>query len=413
MRCAYLVCGLLVWLLPAMGMAGPLFPSPAREILLNGRPAPMTSMIQGALSNRHQEHLWVTPDFGLHVLIAGSKRLQRGLNVFSSQDLGWSWTPTLEISATGARPKADLLYQNGRLHLLYPAVDASLMYATAVQAGDGAWQLEASQVLIPATESFRAQRATLAFDVMGRLWVAFTELNAQTGQSRIRVGLRSEDDVFRWLDTDFGRFSRSERKSARILTLGTSMVLLYTDGGSAHSSKYRLNLSYCPMLEDPETWNHVQLFDYTADDGLKDRHGAHFNAVVDSMQQVQMVTVSNGKLLHLRWSPLDPLGAVRIRRLGASSPYMQIATTADGRLYIASSANPRPYHDVVRLLRSDDNGSSFTFDRYLLFEPEHNLGKARLEMPASLPWGFPADFPPVLRQVETAQGTFTFVLFLD
>jgi len=163
---------------------------------------------------------------------------------------------------------------------------------------------------------------------------------------------------------------------------------------------------------DANFWIDFSIFDYRKEDSMKDRHGAHFNALVDSQGRVQVVTVSEGKLLHIRWSRQTPDLPI-FKQYGESNPYMQIASSSDGSLYISSSSNLNPYHDVVTLLRSDNFGETFEIDRYLVYEPEKNLGKARLEMPEHINTGKNSTGFLLLRQIELDAGRYGFVSFFE
>lgn len=376
--------------------------------VINGDLTPIATSIQGATSNRYQEHMWMTDDGGVHLLIAGLDDSVSGLRILSTHDAGTSWMTTLQLAETQERPKADALFQDGELHLVYPGVAGELMYARFVRSSHGQWQQQVQHRLFDAHETHLAQRPTLTLDQNGHVWVAFTQTDLATGQIVMRVGVLNESGRFRLIERVFGTANHSERKSARIHALNAGLVLIYTDGPDDTQAFYTLNISYCASVQDHASWIDQALLTYPEHDGFKDRYGAHFNALIDNISQVQIVTTSEGTLLHVRWHTSNPAAPV-LQRLGNSNPYVQIAHSSDGTLYIAGCFDPGHYKDVVKLLRSADGGASFVPERYLVYEPEINLGKARIEMPLQI--NLTSGQLPLVRQIERPDGLYGFVAF--
>lgn len=379
--------------------------------VFEGRLTPIESSIQGAISNRHQEHMWITEDGGLHLLVAGDAYQAHGLKVYSTYDSGNTWIVSLEILETASRPKADALFHGGFLYLLYPGISGELTCGVFVQSEDGFWEHQRQHVIFDGNGTTVARRATLTMDMNMHLWVALTAQEIDSGRSVIRVGMIDDAGQLTLLDRNFGTVNRSERKSARIHALDQGLVLIYTDSPNEEEDRHVLNISYCPSVMEANVWVDSSIFDYSREDSAKDRYGAHFNALIDSQGLVQIVTVSQGKLLHIRWSRQTP-DLPLFKQYGKSNPYMQIASSSDGSLYIAASANLNLYHDVVTLLRSDNFGETFEVDSYLVYDPKNNLGKSRLEMPVHINTRENSTGFPLIRQVEIDDGRYGFVSFL-
>lgn len=371
-----------------------------------GQLTPMTSQIGGIISNRHQEHMWVTPDGGVHVLIAGSEESSKGLRIFSSYDNGTSWVEMLAVSATEPRPKADGFLDNDVLNIVYVNADGELILVQLLyDEFTMQWLWQGSHTIFSRNENFSPNRSTVAVDTEGMPWVATTEFNERTEESTIKVGYLDEFSQPQDSGKRLGTRNTGQKKSARVLSLSNGVVVVYTDTPDMFSFSYTLNWAYRLNSWPNDVWADGFMYQYSAADGLSDRYGAHFSAAVDSKDNVHVVTRSDDKVIYFRISDytlVDPIPKI----LGNGNPYTQVSIADDDAVYVSFADTAKGFSDIVWLLKSTNGGEDFELSSSLIYRPKKDLGKARIEVPAHVDSSL-----PVLRQITHPDGLNGLVSF--
>lgn len=373
-----------------------------------GKLIPIESSIEGAISNRHQEHMWMTSDGGIHLLVAGNSISPKGLRMFSSYDKGENWINTLEIKDTENRVKPDGLLQNSMLQLVYLNKDRELIQA-AFQYIDKKWVQRDTIRLIDKEEQFVAERPTLALDSQNRLWLAVAAEYKDGSKTSIRIGYVNDRSQLNFVSEVFGADNASKFSSAKILNLNDGIVVVYTDFDGFN---YSLNLAHFFSTDDL-----VKSFTIRQDEKIiiydpeidRDRYGTHFNAVAGDDGYIHIVTTTRHQLYYFKWNAES--GLIKID-LGESTPYVQVAH-GEQCVYVAAHYTEAPYGRITRLMVSEDNGENFRVERRFAGIPEGNFGgKALLEMPAYLPpTSCTNSFVPLVRQVLLPTGLYGFLFF--
>lgn len=375
---------------------------------IKGTLTPIKSSIEGIISNRHQEHMWMTEDGGVCVVTAGSKSSGTGLYFSCTYDQGGSWKQIYKIRETAARPKADILFQDDTLGLVYQGADLELMYQSlAYSTGSRKWTPRES-IEIYDSPDYVADKATLAGDARGRKWVAMKETNRTSENSRLRVGYFDAGGRLVMLDKAFGTDNKSTRKSARISTSSKGVGIVYTDGPDERSSAYTLNWAYHLDEWPLEKWVETELYRFSVTDGEHDADGVHYSATVDGQDNVHVVTTADGDALYyFKISGYDGIPAGPMP-LGNSKEYVKISASSVDDIYVTRTFNSDGRYQIIGLLQSSDNGRSFSEKSYLYYKKDRNLGNPRLEMPSHVD-----SVIPILRQIDIPSNLFGLVYFQD
>lgn len=367
---------------------------------------PIKSRIEGIISNRHQEHMWITTDGGVHVLTAGSEDASNEWTLLSTHDQGITWTPVYQVVDTRNRPKVDGLLSGDTLYVVYSgSIDQLHLLVLIYDEANKLWLQQGTHLLYQGHGIFTAERATISMDSTGQLWFVFTEVDDISGESIIKIYYI--DGQFNAIDTGtrLGTLNLSERKSPRILGTGDGLVVIYTDAPDDGSDAYTLNWAYRLNSWAFDDWFHQQIYQLSEADGRTDRHGAHFSSVADSQDNIHIAMRSEDKVRYFRIEDYV-LVTPNPQELGEGNPNLQIGVSSDDMLYVAYGSNYGNIWDLIWILQSSDYGQQFLLKDVLYYKPRKNLGANRIEIPAHFD-----TWIPVMRQIDRAFGFEGLVYF--
>lgn len=374
-------------------------------VIFTGILTPMVTSIRGGISNRHQEHMWVTEDEAIHVIVAGTESGPHGLNIYSTLDQGMSWFSKYEILDTEKKAKPDVFYLNGELLILYKdsnqnPIILKLNYDTSRKA----WVYNQIITLKWSDSSSYPDKMTLTVDNNARIWVALAQIDKKSHRSLLRIGFLDNNAEFRLLETEFGYRNLSKRKSARILRFSDGIGLVYVSAPDSYSEKYNLSRAHHYSYWDDEIWPSETIAEL---DGSTDPNGVHYSATVDALDQFHVVSTSKKNLLYFRWTPFTS-GSDGPVILGQSNPYVQVGISNENMLYVAGSNNEADMHDVINIFESSDYGNNFFLKNYFIYKPQKDFGHSFVEIPSRNFRSLPA-----LRELEFSEKSFGFAFFLD
>jgi hypothetical protein len=123
------------------------------------------------------------------------------------------------------------------------------------------------------------------------------------------------------LEQQLGTPNRGEKKSARVLALNRGVGVVYSDSPDETSAMYTLNWAYRADDRPEGQWQMFLIHEYTEEDGLTDRHGAHFNAAADSLGTVHVATRGGADAIYFRIPEGEPPSG--LMTLANSGPYVQ------------------------------------------------------------------------------------------
>lgn len=362
----------------------------------------LTGTGEGIISNRHQEHLWVTSDRWLHAIINDGTE-GKALNFYSSRD-GANWFLQGTVPWTDKNTQSDGVVVGDTLYLVYPSSQRHLMLRTyGYDRALKTWTLSGEYTILAQSQHV-PDRPTITLDGNLRVWVAFSDLDRDTGNVIIKVAAQG-DTLGQWnTPLQFGTRNASEIKTGRLLALSDGVMLVYTDGPHPNSDAHTLNWAY-RLNSAPLTaaWTSGgTLYQFATLEN--DQFGCHFNAAVDRADNVHIASRADDRLIYFRIagylnSWVDP------RYLSASdtAPYVQVSLSAQDDLFIIYPHKPTS-NAVV--LRSGNAGLTFQTVAALEYQPGVELGFPRLESPSHF-----LENLPVLRQISPSIDSYGLVFF--
>jgi len=373
---------------------------------------------EGIISNRHQEHLWMTDDGVFHALINSGKK-RNALQLFSSIN-GVDWFLRMTFSNTNHRSHPDGFLKNETLWITYSSSSNHiLLHKLSYNSEDNSW-LENDKAKVYKKFGFVPDRPTVTLDRKNQVWIAFSELNQKTDHTLIKVIKVNNMEGLNCcalFPATFSISNHSKRKSAKILALEDKIVLIYTDQMHVDSAKadhqqgHSLNWAYMHLEEQSSEWiNGGALFQYKQDEN--DPHGTHFNVAKDSFDNIHVVTASEKKIIYLRIKNSHPIHIDSANAITheSSPPYMQIAISENNEIYVVYPArclSQKKLNFHVKILKSYDLGETFQKIATLSLDREDHPGNPRLEIQSTFKRTL-----SVLWQIRQKNGRYAIVSFL-
>lgn len=348
------------------------------------------STSEGMISFRQQEHMWVTSDGALHVVVKAQGTDQTQQFLFSSYDDGATWQESLSLPDTDGRSTADGLLLDDTLLIAYSTADdgiaqAQLTYNPIEQQ----WQLVESH-LVYHNSDLIASIPTLTVDNQGHLLSAFVTAD-EANQDYVLEVYYSLDTGENWqpLMTAIAPVNETERLSAKLVTLDDGVGMLYAQEDTL-TWAYRADGSPANA-----PWEQTVILNYS-DPLPRDSRGSHFSVVVDDLGNIHVATNDDRNLVYIRFNAqTQTWEAPRALTEPRSATYMQLSLGEDNRLFAIYDVG-----GYVEVLESQDSGNTFELINSLLYDPAEDfdrLGNTRIETPTYI-----GDTLPVLRQVSDA-----------
>ncbi|MBK1615034.1 hypothetical protein CKO44_16315 [Rubrivivax gelatinosus] len=250
------------------------------------------------ISYRHQQHLWLTADGALHLVMNRGHYAPGGLALYSSHDGGISWQLSHAFAGTDDKSTGDVQPAGDEAHIVYhTAANAVMHEQLRYDAVARAWTLLASETAF-ASGRLAALNPALAVDEQGGLWVGFLARNKLSNQGQLRVVFRPAGGG--WTDPGLGFGpvdNRAVERSARPVAVPGGIGMVWTVREFTYFSRHALT-------EAPTTpWQTETLFVGSVDSTVSDPYASHFNVVTDAGGGVHLITVENYDVLHFRWDP--------------------------------------------------------------------------------------------------------------
>jgi len=363
----------------------------------------LTSNADRMISYRHQEHMWQTSDGALHVMInRGTLAPNSGLQLYTSQDNGLTWTLSASTGNTGTQSTSDGVLVGDTLSLVYSNNNNVIIYAgLQYNSSSKTWTPTGSQAVF-GSQATTALNPAIAFDTVGNAWVAYVAQNISNGNYSIRMAKRNAGSTV-WVDTGlvFGTVDNTSiERSARPIQMPNGMGMVF----AVHDKVYWATRDNA--LPDNSAWTTALLFTHTPGSGL-DPYASHFNVLADDANNLHMAMVDAGNIKYLRYaSRAGAWNAARALTTDGQAAYCQVSLVDGSKLAISYNMASK----VSKTLVSIDKGLTFT-GGYLLTHPAPTDGieysYARIETPIRV------KSPAPLLQQYTDHGTQRVMLFQE
>lgn len=344
---------------------------------------------EGIVSNRMQDHMWITADGTMHVLANVGQRREGGLYIYSLGQDG-VWTPTLHLpdsyrfsngDAVGGAQAVDIAYSSAAEDVLWIHAEWSSEPAIWTITGHSpVWQHPSQRGIDP----------TLAVTADGDFYVSFTR--TQGNASAIEVS-RSYDHgaSFVSMHADFAPREETIQRAASVVVVGDGPGVIYTDAG-------RVGWAW---VEDRE-WHRELLL--TRSEGQSDPRGTHFSVASTEDGEIHVATNDGDHgLVYLYRDPDTEQWSQQTVAEGGAN-YMQVSVSAEGGVYVL-------YDQAGSILVMAGEGGAQPFEQIAVLPPPDTAhGNPRMESPAT----FSGDVLPVLRQggnpEDTVQGLYFYAV---
>lgn len=372
---------------------------------------------EGIISNRHQEHFWITADGVFHALINNGKK-QNALQLFSSIN-GIDWFLQITFSNTNHRSHPDGFLKDDILWIVYPSSDDEIfLYKLSYAFQTKSWWEKTNTIKVYQQAGYVPDRPTLAVDRWDQIWIAFSELDQKTNQTLIKVikldGNMGGLNCCEAVPATFS-ISTSSIKSARILALEDKIVLIYTDkindGKKNEDYGYSLNWAYMPLpyLSNSEWITGGELLQYKSDEN--DPHGTHFNVAKDSFDNIHIVTRAEKRIIYLSIKNGNSIQIDQARSITTESspPYMQISISENNEIYVIYPVRCMRHEKLnfnVKILKSYDLGETFQETAILELDHKNHPGNPRLEAPENFKKTL-----PILWQIRQQNSKYAMFFF--
>ncbi len=357
------------------------------------------------ISYRHQRHMWVTSDDGIHVLCnQGTSFDNASLVLYSSFDGGKSWNLVLSLPNTNRESTADGFLVKQKLFLAYSSSNGSILFSSILYDSLAKkWTFSQPSVVYEGKDLVAKNTSpTIAFDSNGYLWTAFVLKQPYTNDYSIRL-FNSINRGLNWNNTSIilGSVDKLDRKSARLVSLNNRLGVVYTHEDIFYWA-YRDNES---AFNTP--WKTQSIFTYQPGSN-NSMHSSHFSLVADPSDNIHLATHDADKLIYLkfdskkqRWQPK------KILSNDVEVGYMQLTLSTQNHLFITYNQQTE-----VGLLESHDYGKSFKFIKLLSHPSPRSFGGnlVNFEEPRIITPELIANKLPVLQQFQL-NGGFGLVSF--
>ena len=360
----------------------------ADAVQIQSSPTTLVSTADRMISYRCQNHMWLSADGGIHVMINRGPGLGgESLALFSSFDNGATWVNSgVTLPGSNGSTTSDGYYLDGKLYMTYDVGTGAIKYAElAYDSARKKWTLAASTTVFSSATA-AALTPAMAVDAMGRQWLTFTHQDKATGNFSIKM-MRKAVTESTWTDTGFvfGAVDNvSNERSGRPIATSRGMGVVFT----VHADTY--------WAERNDSWDlgakWPRALIATKTQPMNDPYGTHFSVVADSAFNMHLVHVDGGMVFYSRYLVSQKKWVTR-----------QLTTNPDQRsTYVqATVVNDQPtliFNSLANLsvYQSTDGGDSFTRS-YALVHPQptgtQDFSRPRVESP-----GVSTNPIPVLQQ---------------
>ncbi|MBK1689017.1 hypothetical protein [Rubrivivax gelatinosus] len=248
------------------------------------------------ISYRHQQHMWLTPDGAMHLVMNRGSYEPGGLALYSSRD-GVAWQLAHAFADTDDKSTADVQLQGEDAHVVYHTAAGSVVHELLHYDAAAGWASSGAQAAF-ASNRISAQNPAIAVDAQGGLWVGFLARTKLSNQGNLRVVHRPAGGG--WTDPGlvFGPTdNRAVERSARPAAIPGGVGMVWTVREVTYFSR-RLD-GDAPGAP----WSTETVHVGTVESSLADPYASHFNVVTDAAGGVHLVTVDNYDILHFRRDP--------------------------------------------------------------------------------------------------------------
>lgn len=307
------------------------------------------------ISYRHQEHAWQTSDGATHLMVnRGDLSPGASLGLYSTGDLGDSWTNSISLNNTNSYASSDGVLIGDQLWIAYSSSASSILFAI-LDYDSVAWRLTAvERVFLSSDES--AINPALVVDRAGAVWCAFVTRHNETSDATIHMSRRSPSGE--WTDTGltFGATDNiSVERSARPILTPHGIGMVY----SVHET-----LTWASRQDSwpvDEAWDESVLFERSSQD--LDPYASHFTIARDGRGDLHMALSELGRLRYFRFIAATQTWQDRLISGDIRATYPQIAINAqtDGIMIWSNNQN-----GSVRLTQSLNWGGSFSVTDVLM-----------------------------------------------
>jgi hypothetical protein len=257
----------------------------------------LSSDNERVISYRHQQHMWLTADGAVHLVMNRGSYAPGGLALYSSRDGGVSWQLGYAFTGTDDKSTADVQPQGEDTHVVYHTAAGTVVHEQLRYDAAAGWTSLGAQTAF-SLNRISAQNPALAVDEQGGLWVGFLARNKLSNQGNLRVVYRPAGGA--WTDPGlvFGPTdNRAVERSARPVAIPGGVGMVWTVRETTYFSRHGLG-------EAPAApWSTETVFVGTVDSTVADPYASHFNVVTDAAGGVHLITVENYDVLHFRWDP--------------------------------------------------------------------------------------------------------------
>jgi hypothetical protein len=363
----------------------------------NGQITDITGSVDGMISLRHQEHMWVTDDGAIHTVInVGNNGDNRGLVLYSSFDGGTTWQQMLPIGYTASTSTSDGLLAQGFLGIVTSTPMGKIIYSLAQYDQTAQTWTHFRTDLVSGNSGEFAYNPTLTTDANQQFWTTFVTKDLVTGLYEFNIAYQ-DPTTKEWQDTEVNLTipNPSLEKSGRLVALDDGVGMVYTDGDTLNWA-YRSNGDPVDAPWEKQTLLQRSLGNHT------DPFGSHFSVAVDADDNIHLATIEDERLLYLQFdSNTQTWEDPRVLTNDLSVAYMQTSISTNGNIYISFNAGY-----AIGVMESNDGGDTFSWNSVLLnplaseFDTPVDLTRPRLETP-----GLVGNNLFVLKQFARFDGT--------
>ena len=331
-------------------------PSFAVIPLDNGHLTEMESDSDKIISYKHQEHMWVTADGALHMMI----KYNIGMSLYSSFDQGKTWQEMLATQGIEQPASSDGVWVCDYLYTVYSTQQGNIGVAKLHYDKENKTWSAISQQTVETGPDVTATRPTITADSSGRLWVAFPANHILIQRKYIRV-YYSQDEGTSWQDSGMRLGTENAKdKAARILALSDRIGIIYSDNDRKDAIgrwAYRMNdWPFEQAWQDQEIGRHPYKY-------FQDPLGTHYNVVVDNTNNIHVTSSDAGELVYFRYDSHtqaweSPTVVDQIQK----TAYTQLSITPDNRIFLIHNSGVN-----VIILMSQNQGK--TFEPYAQLTP--------------------------------------------
>lgn len=365
----------------------------------------MESTTSRMISYRQQDHMWVTHDGAIHVMMNQGDygNENNSLILYSSFNDGKSWSAMLTLSNTDETSTSDGILDGETLDLVYSTDTGSIisvqLFYDSLQRSWDIGQLKT----VFSSQNLPSHNPAIARDDLGRLWCVIIRKSTERELSDMRVFLK-EDAFTDWQDTGLSIASTESvsppQMSARPVATDGGIGIVFTVDNKIKWAYRENSRPLNQQFDGTVIFTHQLPFD-------NDPYASHFSVAVDEFDNIHVSTIDEGALLYMRYDGgtgewEDPRN---LTQSNLKVAYMQ-TTIANGRVLIFFN-----FFSLLGVLQSSNQGDSFVFT-HILTHPSTSLTGAdysnpRVETPSSTD----EDYVPLLQQYVNSSSVQRLMYF--